>query len=174
MKGIIMKNQLTQKKFKRSERGNALVLFTLGLGVLATIVGLVVRTAPLQTDQETLQGIASESATAGAAQMKKNYTTQTMETAALNVVQNAGITPIMFKAENCDTVAEDNSLDITDEADLATLNLLDPEVCPIPLRKIVRVWLTANIDEPDSHEETVKPLPKPPAWTWCSQLTHLN
>ena len=94
-----MKPAFTTKKSGRTERGNALAVFALAVGALATIVGLAIRTAPVYTSEQGLQSIVNEAAWAASGEFKRNYTPEHMEAAAQEVLESYSIEPTVFEVD---------------------------------------------------------------------------
>lgn len=179
-----MKASFTHKKSRKSEHGNTLAIFALAIAGLATIVGLTVRAAPsTYITENDLQAIVNEAAWAASGQFKKNYTVASLENAAQNVFNIFSVEPETLVVETCDTVAEANSLDITDLTDQQMLNMIDPEVCTLPLKKLVRLTVTAAVG-PEQEPATVQAISEAPSldlvlaidtsesmtWGWDNQI----
>lgn len=145
---------------RKSERGNALALFGLAIGGLAIILGLVAQPTLTYITPENLQAIVNEAAWAASGQFKRGYTIATMQTAARNVLDSYSVQPQSLTVETCDTVAAANSLNIL--TDQAQLGALDPEVCTNPLKKLVRLRVTALV-EPDGLPLNVQAISEAPS-----------
>src|SRR4051812_48534396 len=128
-----------KSSFHRTERGNALAMFALTVAGLATIIGLVVRTAPAYTTTQSLQAIADEAALAGSRQFVRNYRSEQLDAAARAVVDSYNIQASVTKVETCHSVAADNGKEISDLSDQQWLidyeHDIHPgrEVCTQPL-----------------------------------------
>jgi hypothetical protein len=153
--------KFTSSHRNKSEKGNVLALFGLAIAGLTVIVGMVV--APIHNayiTQETLQQGVDAAARAASGQFVRNYTIAAMQQAAQSELDLYNIQPQSWAVETCDAVAADNGLlpAVDHLAELITIehdSHPGKEVCTDPLRKLVRVRVTAPV-EPDGLPATVE------------------
>ncbi|MGC1376033.1 MAG: VWA domain-containing protein [Anaerolineales bacterium] len=156
--------KFTSVRRNKSEKGNALALFGLAIASVTIIVGMVV--APIRNayiTPDNLQHGADAAARAASAEFKRNYVMATMVTAAQNALDSYNIQPQSWAVETCDSVAADNPGLLPAVDHLAALIAIEhanhpgKEVCTDPMRKLVRVSVTAAV-EPDGLPATVEVL----------------
>lgn len=147
------------KLFRKGEKGQVLVIVALTFTMLVAVVGLSIDMGYMYVSYARLRRAVDAAALAGSGEFKRNYTANRLQGAALQVLDmnlngvdtnDANTFPVRL-IETCDTVAAENSWDLTDPADVdlavAKEEAEHPsqEVCTKPLKKIVRATIEQNI-----------------------------
>lgn len=139
------------KSFKKSGKGQVLVMVALTLVALVAIIGLAIDMGYMYVSYARLRRAADAASLAGSGEFKRNYTRARLDAAARQVLflnlngpdtSDSAVFPIVDVA-TCDTVADDAGLTVKD--DLPALVGIDPGVCSDPPRKIVRTTVRQNI-----------------------------
>ena len=147
-----------RKSFKKSGKGQVLVIVALTLTGLVAIIGLAIDMGYMYVSYARLRRAADAAALAGSAEFKRNYVASRLQGAAqqvlnLNLLGAATQTSPDFPInliETCDTVAVEHGLVpvLTHLAELVTIEQAThpgQEICSDPLRKTVRVTVRENV-----------------------------
>lgn len=147
------------KLFRKGEKGQVLVIVALTFTMLVAVIGLSIDMGYMYVSYARLRRAVDAAALAGSGEFKRNYRADRLEAAALQVLDinlngvNTSDTEDFpkRKIETCDTVAAQNSWDLTDPADVdlavAKEKADNPgkEICTKPLKKIVRATVSQNV-----------------------------